>query len=226
MIEFKNVTKKYGDLTVYDNFNFSLEEGAITCILGESGSGKTTLLNMLAGLAPYEGEISPRPAACSYIFQQPRLVPSLTVRGNLKLVCKDEGLIDEMLEAVGLTSKANSYPAQLSGGQAQRVSIARAFLYPSEVILMDEPFSSLDLALKLKVAALFLELWKRERRTAVFVTHDVDEAAMLSNRVVVLKAGEVAADIAPGGEPSADLFARTSFREELVRAMLSGSDSV
>ena len=105
MIEFKNITKKYGSLTVYENFNLSLEEGKITCILGESGSGKTTLLNMLAGLTPYEGEISQKPA-CSYIFQQPRLVPSLTVRGNLKLVCKDKNRVEEMLLAVGLSDKA------------------------------------------------------------------------------------------------------------------------
>lgn len=218
MIEFKNVTKRYGDLTVYENFNFSLEEGKITCILGESGSGKTTLLNMLAGLAPYEGEISPK-VACSYIFQQPRLVPSLTVRGNLKLVCKDDKRIGQMLAAVELADRANSYPAQLSGGQAQRVSIARAFLYPSELILMDEPFSSLDLALKLKIAELFLGLWKRERRTAVFVTHDVDEAAMLSNRVVVLKGGRIAADIIPEGEPYADLFSRTETRKALIHSL-------
>lgn len=219
MIEFKNITKKYGSLTVYENFNLSLEEGKITCILGESGSGKTTLLNMLAGLTPYEGEISQK-AACSYIFQQPRLVPSLTVRGNLKLVCKDKNRVEEMLLAVGLSDKAGAYPAQLSGGQAQRVSIARAFLYPSSLILMDEPFSSLDLALKLKISALFLELWKRERRTAVFVTHDADEAAMLSNRVLVLKNGVVAAELFPEGEPSADMFARPGFREKLIKSLI------
>ena len=214
MIELKNITKKYGSLTVYENFNLSLEEGKITCILGESGSGKTTLLNMLAGLTPYEGEISQKPA-CSYIFQQP-----LTVRGNLKLVCKDKNRVEEMLLAVGLSDKAGAYPAQLSGGQAQRVSIARAFLYPSSLILMDEPFSSLDLALKLKISALFLELWKRERRTAVFVTHDSDEAAMLSNRVLVLKNGAVAAELFPEGEPSADMFARPGFREKLIKSLI------
>ena len=219
MIEFKNITKKYGSLTVYENFNLSLEEGKITCILGESGSGKTTLLNMLAGLTPYEGEILQKPA-CSYIFQQPRLVPSLTVRGNLKLVCKDKNRVEEMLLAVGLSDKAGAYPAQLSGGQAQRVSIARAFLYPSSLVLMDEPFSSLDLALKLKISALFLKLWKRERRTAVFVTHDADEAAMLSNRVLVLKNGEVFAELFPEGEPSADMFARPGFREKLIKSLI------
>lgn len=214
-----NITKKYGNLTVYENFNFSIARGEITCILGESGSGKTTLLNMLAGLTPYEGSISPE-LKYSYVFQRPRLVPGLTVRGNLALVCGDKGRVEDMLSAVELGERAESYPAQLSGGQAQRVSVARAFLYPSDVILMDEPFSSLDLALKLKVAALFLKLWRSERRTAVFVTHDADEALMLANRIVVLKGGKVAAEFRPEGQPCADLFARAELRPQLIKSLL------
>ncbi len=220
MIEFKNVSKFYGENAVYKNFNFSIEEGAVTCILGESGSGKTTLLNMLAGLTPYLGEITPR-VKCSYVFQEPRLVPSLTVLGNLCLVCRDADRIRTMLAAVGLEGREGAYPRELSGGQAQRVSLARAFLYPSEVILMDEPFSSLDIALKVKMAALFLGLWRSEKRTAVFVTHDVDEAAMLANRVVVLKDGAVVADFSAEGEPSADLFAREGLRQKLLKSLLN-----
>ena len=220
MIEFKNVSKFYGENAVYKNFNFSLEEGAITCILGESGSGKTTLLNMLAGLTPYQGEITPR-VKFSYVFQEPRLVPSLTVLGNLCLVCRDADRIRTMLAAVGLEGREGAYPRELSGGQAQRVSLARAFLYPSKVILMDEPFSSLDIALKVKMAALFLGLWRSEKRTAVFVTHDVDEAAMLANRVVVLKDGAVVADFSAEGEPSADLFAREGLRQKLLKSLLN-----
>lgn len=220
MIEFKNVSKFYGENAVYKNFNFSLEEGAVTCILGESGSGKTTLLNMLAGLTPYQGEITPR-VKCSYVFQEPRLVPSLTVLGNLCLVCRDADRIRTMLAAVGLEGREGAYPRELSGGQAQRVSLARAFLYPSKAILMDEPFSSLDIALKVKMAALFLDLWRSEKRTAVFVTHDVDEAAMLANRVVVLKDGAVVADFSAEGEPSADLFAREGLRQKLLKSLLN-----
>ncbi|MCD7729097.1 MAG: ATP-binding cassette domain-containing protein [Clostridia bacterium] len=218
MITLKNVTKKYGGLTVYDGFNFDICEGQITCILGESGSGKTTLLNMLANLTPYEGEITNK--SCSYIFQSPRLLPNLTVRGNLSLVCKDRAAVDDMIEAVGLKDKAGSYPVTLSGGQAQRAAIARAFLYPSEVILMDEPFSSLDLALKLKMAELFLSLWKGQRRTAVFVTHDADEALMLANRIAVLKGGKVKEEFFPEGEPCADLFARSGQRQKLLACLM------
>ena len=89
MIELKGITKRYGGLTVYENFDLGIKEGKITCILGSSGSGKTTLLNILAGLTPYQGEVVSH-KKCAYIFQQPRLVPNLTVRGNLKLVCRDE----------------------------------------------------------------------------------------------------------------------------------------
>ena len=219
MIQFKNVTKKYGRLTVYSGFSFEIEEGEITCILGESGSGKTTLLNMLAGLTDYSGEITPA-VKCSYVFQEPRLVPNLTVRGNLKLVCRDEDKISRMLAAVELTEKAEAYPVTLSGGQAQRVSLARAFLYPSRAILMDEPFSSLDLRLKLKISGLFLDLWQRERRTALFVTHDVDEALMLANRIVVLRGGAVCGDFRPAGQPCADLFERSGMREELLKTII------
>lgn len=220
MIELKNITKKYGGVTVYENFDFAIEESKITCILGESGSGKTTLLNMLAGLTPYSGTISPS-LTCSYIFQQPRLVPSLTVMGNLSLVCKDRAAIRSMLARVGLEGRENSYPRRLSGGQAQRVAIARAFLYPSRLMLLDEPFSSLDLALKIKMAQLFLDIRRSDGRTAVFVTHDVDEALMLANDIAILRGGRVVRRLSPEGEPVADLFARQALRGELISALVS-----
>lgn len=200
MIELRNVTKRYGTQTVYEDFSLSLEEGKITCLLGASGCGKTTLLNMLAGLTPFEGEIIPAGLRCSYIFQQPRLVPNLTVGGNLRLVCKDEERIVGMLARVGLSEKRNAYPAELSGGQAQRVSVARAFLHPAKLFLMDEPFSSLDTALKIRLIGLFCELWREQSPTVVFVTHDAEEACMLAHRVLIFGGeGKIAADIA-GGE--------------------------
>ena len=224
MIELRNITKKYGSLTVYDNFSLSLEEGKITCILGESGCGKTTLLNMLAGVCPYEGEITPR-QPCSYIFQQPRLVPNLTVAGNLSLVCKDRARIADMLSRAGLSEKAGAYPVELLGGQAQRVSVARAFLNPARLILMDEPFSSLDTALKIRMIGLFCEIWREEKRTAVFVTHDAEEAQMLAHRAIVMREGRVVADIAARGEPPRSYGEQSSFRGELVAAMLSGEQT-
>ncbi len=193
MIQIKNLTKRYGALTVYENFNLELKEGEVTCILGESGCGKTTLLNCIAGLTDYEGEITK--TKCSYIFQTPRLVPNLTVGGNLKLICKDEKAIDEVLEKVRLTDKKDAYPVALSGGQAQRVSIARAFLFDSDLILMDEPFSSLDVKLQMDISQQFLQILSESRRTALFVTHSVDEALRLADRIVVINGGKVALDI-------------------------------
>lgn len=195
MIEIKNLYKSYGGVTVYENFNLSLQEGQITCILGESGSGKTTLLNCVAGLTQCKGEI-PK-LKCTYVFQTPRLAPNLTVLKNLLLVCKDEDKANSMLERVHLKDKANCYPAQLSGGQAQRVSIARAFLCPSDIILMDEPFSSLDLKLKAEMCELFFEMWRQDNRTAIFVTHDIDEAATVAQRAIVIKSGKIVYDVTP-----------------------------
>ncbi len=216
MIEIKNLTKSYGKNVVYQNFNLALEEGKVTCILGESGSGKTTLLNCVAGLTEYAGEITK--AKCSYIFQTPRLVPNLTVYGNLKLICKDEKAVDAILEKVRLTDKKNAYPNALSGGQAQRVSIARAFLFDSDVILMDEPFTSLDLRLKREICELFIQIQKESGRTALFVTHDVDEAVALSGRIIVLKDGGTVEFFPQTPSPRA-AGSEESLRLNLIRAL-------
>lgn len=213
MIRIKNLTKRYGELTVYENFNLDLEEGGITCILGESGCGKTTLLNCIAGLTDYDGEITN--VKCSYIFQTPRLVPNLTVGGNLKLICKDENAIDAALGKVRLTDKKNVYPVSLSGGQAQRVSIARAFLFGGEVILMDEPFTSLDLKLKKEISGLFLQIQSESGRTALFVTHDVDEALNVADRIIAINGGKTVLDALT------DEADRDELRKRLISALIA-----
>ena len=181
--------KKYGDKTVYKNFSLSVAEGKITCILGESGSGKTTLLNCVAGLSPFVGEI---PALkCSCVFQTPRLVPNLTVLGNLRLVCNDENLILKTLDDLHLSEKKDAYPKTLSGGQAQRVALARALVYGGEIMLLDEPFSSLDLKLKMEISALFKNLQRQKNITSLFVTHDADEALSLGDEIIVIKNGAI-----------------------------------
>lgn len=219
-----HVSKKYGDVAVYKDFSLRIGAGRITCLLGPSGCGKTTLLNMLAGLVPYEGRIENIPGRISYIFQEERLLPNLTVRQNIRYVLgrhADERAIDSVLEKVELLEKADSYPSELSGGQAQRVSIARAFVYPSELILMDEPFSSLDTALKIRLVEVFVRLWQEERRTAVFVTHDAEEAYMLAHRAVVLREGAVAADLAGEGELPRCYGEASPFKENILRALLA-----
>lgn len=217
MIEIKNLSKSYGSNAVYKNFNLSLKEKEVTCILGESGSGKTTLLNCIAGLTEYEGE---RLALnCSYIFQSPRLVPNLTVYGNLALVCNDEEKITAILQRVHLEDKAKAYPVTLSGGQAQRVDIARAFLFGSEIILMDEPFSSLDLKLKLEMYELFYEILNESGRTALYVTHDLDEALSIAQRIIVIKHGEIVYD-KPVLSPAPRAYgSEERIRRELIAAL-------
>lgn len=214
----KNLKKSYKDTPVFQNFNLEVREGQVTCILGESGAGKTTLLNIIAGLTSYEGEVEK--VRCSYIFQEPRLVPNLTVFKNLSLVCKDEGQISSMLARVGLTEKAQSFPIALSGGQAQRVAIARAFLFPSDVVLMDEPFSSLDLKLKIDMMNAFNEVRSANGgRTAVFVTHDIDEALYLADRIIVLSGGETIFD-SPNLK-SGSFGAHCALRDQMISILTS-----
>ena len=218
MFEIKDLSKRYGNLAVYENFNLSIEEGKIIGILGESGSGKTTLLNCIAGLTEFGGSI-PK-LKCSYVFQTPRLVPNLTVKDNLKLICKDENKISDMLAKVHLDDKAESYPIRLSGGQAQRVSLARAFLFDSDIILLDEPLSSLDLKLKKEITDLFLSIWNEDKRTAIYVTHDIDEAAYMAHRIIILSKGRISFDITPKMLPPRSLSSIGQLREQLISQLL------
>ncbi len=219
-MKLEHVTKRYGDRLALDDLSLELEEGRITAILGESGAGKTTLLNILAGLVPCEGTVEGR-KDFSYLFQSPKLLPNRTAEENLRFVLPKGawGKIGAMLEKVGLKGREKSYPQQLSGGERQRVAIARAFLYPHEILLMDEPFSSLDLSLKRTLIALVFDLWRERRQTIVFVTHDVHEAAMLAHRAVVLRRGRLVFDLPVDGER--DFLAHPPCERELSRALLS-----
>lgn len=218
MIEISHLSKKYGNLTVYNNFNLSIEEGKIIGILGESGSGKTTLLNCIAGLTEFEGSI-PK-LKCSYVFQKPRLIPNLTVKDNLKLICKDENKVNDMLTKVHLEDKAASFPIKLSGGQAQRVSLARAFLFDGDIILLDEPLTSLDLRLKKEITDLFLSIWQDDKRTAVYVTHDIVEAIYIAHRIIILNNGEISYDTTPDKLPPRDLCDCGQLHSELISRLL------
>lgn len=211
----ENLKKSYKDAIVFEHFNLEIEDGKVTCILGGSGAGKTTLLNVIAGLTSYEGAVDK--VRCSYIFQEPRLVPNLTVRKNLKLICNDDEKINAVLARVGLAEKAESYPVALSGGQAQRVAIARAFLYESDVVLMDEPFSSLDLKLKKDMMQAFCEVRSASGRTAVFVTHDADEALFLADRIIVISDGKIIFD--KPNNALASFGGNSPLREELIAAL-------
>jgi len=198
-IAIENVTKKYNDLVIYKNFSLELQDGKISCILGPSGCGKTTLLNIIGGITiPESGNIRMQDnSVYSYIFQEPRLLPWKTVQGNIRFVLRNikmdnkEDYIRRNLRMVGLEKFRNYFPGQLSGGMKQRVSIARAFIYPSNIILMDEPLKTLDPKLKWNLMNTFLKVWQRDKRTVVFVTHDVDEALILGEDIFVFSKAPV-----------------------------------
>jgi NitT/TauT family transport system ATP-binding protein len=188
------------------DLSFDVRHGDFTCIVGPSGAGKTTLLKCLAGLlAPTHGSIrvngrvvSAPPEDMAIVFQEygRSLFPWKTVRENIELplrerkMAKDERrrLVDSALEAVALTGAGDSYPWQLSGGMQQRVAIARAVAYQPKVMVLDEPFAAVDAQTRADLEDLMLRLWSEFDLTVIFVTHDIDEAVYLGQRVLVLSA--------------------------------------
>src|SRR6056297_3678529 len=194
-IQCNQLSISFKNLTVFFNFSLEIPDRHVTAVLGPSGCGKTTLLNLISGLLnPALGNVSGvGDERISYLFQEPRLLPWKSVRKNIELVLgpfmqpKEASLrCSKFLEMVGLSRFSDYYPHELSGGMRQRAAVARAFAYPSGVMLMDEPFQALDLHLKLSLIELFKKLWKLEQRTAVFVTHDIQEAVLLGDTVIVL----------------------------------------
>lgn len=185
----KNLTCSYEQKTIFDNFDVTFEQGKINVILGGSGVGKTTLLNAIAGIKSYEGQIEGCEGGVSYIFQKDRLIPSISVYRNLDLilkgVVKDKAERKRMIEQTAvdleISDVLKSLPSEISGGQAQRVSMARAFLYPSDVMLLDEPFKALDTALKTRLIKQFAALQEKKNKTVVFVTHAIDECLLLAD---------------------------------------------
>ncbi|GMQ58126.1 ATP-binding cassette domain-containing protein [Vallitalea sediminicola] len=193
MIKLNNISKAFDDLTIFKDFNLSIEKNKIVCFLGASGCGKTTLLNIISGTMKYDkGSVEGINDNVSYVFQDTRLLPWATIEDNIKFVLKSNKNIDveksakKYIDIVKLSRFSDYYPKQLSGGMKQRVSIARAFAYQSKILLMDEPFQGLDYDLKMELINAFLELWEEDNRTVIFVTHDLEEALLLSDKIYVL----------------------------------------
>ena len=198
IIRFVSVSKCFrtegrGEVWAIRDFNLNCAEGELTCVLGPSGCGKTTLLNILAGLIPWDAGHVELDGRISCVFQEPRLLPWLDVRRNVALVLEEklpaDGVretVSRHLELTGMTEYAGYYPSQLSGGLKQRAALARAFAFPAEILLMDEPFKSLDFQARRRLIRDFLALWRCEVRTVVFVTHDIREALWMGDLVVLL----------------------------------------
>ena len=185
-MKIENLNVAYKNKIIFKNFNLDVNEGQITCILGSSGVGKTTLINHIVS------HCNNANIKVSVAFQEPRLIEHLTVYENLKLIGFNDTQIYNILDSVGLKNHAKCYPNTLSGGEKQRVNFVRALLFDSDVLVLDEPFSSLDVKLKLSLINLLIS--KKLEKTIIFVTHDIDEALMLANRIILLKNGNIALD--------------------------------
>jgi sulfonate transport system ATP-binding protein len=190
----RGVTKRFGPRVVLDDLNLDIRAGEFVALIGRSGSGKSTLLRALAGLDhDVSGEISvTTPVAVA--FQEPRLVPWKRVLDNVTLGLRDPDprqVAVAALEEVGLAERISAWPLTLSGGEAQRVSLARALVRRPALLLLDEPFSALDALTRISMHRLVLGLWQRHQPAVLLVTHDVDEALALADRVLVLGDGQI-----------------------------------
>jgi len=202
LVQVRNLVKSFGDLLVLDDVSFDVHEGEFLCIVGPTGCGKTTFLNTLSTLYEKDsGEIliegSPvdlRKHDLAYVLQEPSTMAWLTVEENVRFGLKLKNIpkniaderVDEVLRMVNLQDYRNYYPNQLSISMIQRVVIARAFATQPQLLIMDEPYGQLDLELRYRLEGDLLELWKRTGTTVIFITHNIEEAVYLGERVMVL----------------------------------------
>lgn len=218
----KKLCKRYrtesGERIVFDNFSAEFKDGKVTAVMGSSGIGKTTLLNCIAKLTDCDGEIA-GVGSSAYVFQEDRLIPDKTVYDNIDFVMQTEDVVERKkriknaLSVTELLSEAFRYPSELSGGQRKRVSLARAFASGRELMLLDEPLSSLDIGLKFRIFDVMKKVFKSDSKTVIMVTHDVDEALTLADEIVIIEKGGVAYR----KEFSTDLFDRDITDDECNR---------
>ena len=190
MLEIRNLSKDYQGLPVLRNLNIEVKDQEIVAIVGPSGCGKSTLLNLIAGTVKgFEGTIENHAEKTGYVFQEDRILPWLNVYDNIRIVRQREDgeRIHSLIKKMHLDGFESYYPEQLSGGMRQRCGIARAFYFGSELLLMDEPFKSLDVNLRMEMLGYLLELWEEEKTAIVFVTHNIEEALMTADRILVMK---------------------------------------
>jgi sulfonate transport system ATP-binding protein len=182
---------------VLDGVDLEIVEGEFVALLGTSGCGKTTLLRSLAGIDAIDGGTLAAPAKRSVVFQEPRLLPWWPVGRNVAIGLwgpDADRRVESALEEVGLSERREAWPATLSGGEAQRVALARALVRDPQLLLLDEPFAALDALTRLKMHALVRSLVERHRPAVLLVTHDVDEAIALADRVLVMRHGRIAVE--------------------------------
>ncbi len=189
MLKVEKVKKNFNDNCVLEDFSMVVGKKEIVCIIGPSGCGKSTLLNIISGiLKPSEGEVVNNSLRTSYVFQEDRLLPWKNVYDNIRIVNEDSRKENclRLIEKVELKGFEKYFPSELSGGMRQRCSIARAFNYEADLLLMDEPFKSLDYNLRLNMIQHLLKIWENTKKSIVFVTHEIDEALLLGDQILVL----------------------------------------
>lgn len=202
-INFHNVQRRFGDKHVLRGVSLEIPQGQFVAVIGKSGCGKSTLLRLLAGLdAPDGGRIETGGTQTRIMFQEPRLLPWARVSENVEIgltgIAKGgaaRARAAEYLAEVGLADRAGDWPAVLSGGQRQRVSLARALVGQPGILALDEPLGALDALTRIEMQQLLERIWAEKGFAAVLVTHDVAEAVILADRVVVLEEGRVALDV-------------------------------
>lgn len=198
----KSVSKRFGDLLVLDEVSLTVEDQEFLCLVGPSGCGKTSLLRLVANLEPLSSgqivlngkQVQEMGAGIGFVFQEYGLFPWRTVKSNIEFgleikgvdkVARD-GIVQRYLDLVGLTGFEDYYPKHLSGGMKQRVALARELAHGPQIILMDEPFAALDALTRNAMQSELLRIWEAMRKTVLFVTHNVDEAVFLADRIAVM----------------------------------------
>jgi sulfonate transport system ATP-binding protein len=223
-VRVRNLSVTFGENAVLRELDLDIAPGEFVALLGRSGSGKTTLLRVLAGLqTECFGALSvPRPS--SVVFQEPRLLPWKRIVENVAIGMYGAGTKESAIAAlreVGLEHRLDAWPSTLSGGEAQRAGLARAIVRNPKFLLLDEPFASIDALTRLRMHDLILELWSAHQPSVMLVTHDVDEALLLADRIVVLDAGRIAADITVGlSRPRQATHARFAELRERILVLL------
>jgi sulfonate transport system ATP-binding protein len=195
IVSVHSIVRNFDDRSVLNDLALDIQRGEFVALLGRSGSGKSTLLRILSGLDLPDSGVCDLPHTCAAVFQEPRLIPWKRVLQNVTLGVRArdaERAARHALAEVGLTNRLKSWPLTLSGGEAQRASLARALVREPELLLLDEPFAALDALTRMRMHVLVLDLWQRHRPAVLLVTHDVDEALLLADRVLVLDRGRIA----------------------------------
>ena len=244
-LETHSISKTYDGKTVIENINITVEKGELVCLLGISGSGKTTLFNIVSGLEKPDGEgkvllkgedITSVPGKISYMLQKDLLLPYYTVLDNVSLpliikkgmkkkVAKEEA--KKFFSVFGIEGTENKYPSALSGGMRQRAALLRTYLSSDEVALLDEPFSALDTITKSAIHSWYLDIMEKIKLTTLFVTHDIDEAILLSDRIYIMggSPGRIIKEIViDEPKPRKGDFNLTEkfleYKKEIVRALM------